>query len=145
MKFVADLHLHSHFSRATSKNLNLEHLSKWAQLKGIQVIGTGDIAHPGWLSEMKKKLEPAEDGLFKLKNEYSSEIQQEVFAVCRGSVRFMLAGEISNIYKKHDKVRKIHNVAYSSFKLKRPSSAGSSFSFISFSQPGWAISPVPTT
>jgi len=56
MKFIADLHIHSHFSRATSKNLNLEYLSKWAQLKGVHVVGTGDIAHPGWLDEMKRKL-----------------------------------------------------------------------------------------
>jgi DNA helicase II / ATP-dependent DNA helicase PcrA len=68
MKFVADLHLHSHFSRATSKDLNFEHLSKWAQLKGVHVVGTGDIAHPGWLQEMKQKLEPAEEGLFRLKD-----------------------------------------------------------------------------
>ena len=64
MKFYADVHLHSHYSRATSKNLNLEHLSLWAQLKGIQVVGTGDFVHPGWLDELKEKLEPAEEGLF---------------------------------------------------------------------------------
>ncbi|MFQ5709633.1 MAG: UvrD-helicase domain-containing protein, partial [bacterium] len=112
MKFVADIHLHSHFSRATSKNLNLEYLSKWAQLKGVQVVGTGDIAHPGWLEEMKKKLEPAEEGLFKLREEYASSIQKEVHKACHGMVRFMLAGEISNIYKKNDRVRKIHNVVF---------------------------------
>jgi len=49
MKFVADLHIHSHYSRATSKNLDFEHLSQWAQLKGGHVAGTGDISHPGWL------------------------------------------------------------------------------------------------
>jgi hypothetical protein len=112
MQFVADLHIHSHFSRATSKTLNFEHLSKWAQLKGVQVVGTGDIAHPGWLFEMKEKLEPAEDGLFRLKEEYAKPIQKEVAKACQGSVRFMLAGEISNIYKKNDKVRKIHNVVF---------------------------------
>jgi len=112
MKIVADIHLHSHFSRATSKNLNLEYLSKWAQLKGIHVVGTGDIAHPGWLEEMKKKLEPAEEGLFRLKEEFSKSIQAGVPKSCHGTVRFMLAGEISNIYKKNDKVRKIHNVVF---------------------------------
>ncbi|HEX9652459.1 MAG TPA: UvrD-helicase domain-containing protein, partial [bacterium] len=112
MKFVADLHLHSHYSRATSKNLNLEHLSKWAQLKGVQVVGTGDIAHPGWLAEMQTKLIPAEEGLFCLKEEYAGTMRSEVFKACRGTVRFMLAGEISNIYKKHDKVRKIHHVVF---------------------------------
>ena len=69
MKFIADLHIHSFYSRATSKELNFEHLYKWAQIKGIQVVATGDITHPGWLGEIKKKLEPAEQGLFKLKNE----------------------------------------------------------------------------
>lgn len=112
MKLVADLHIHSHFSRATSKNLNFEHLTKWAQLKGVHVVGTGDIAHPGWLEEMKQKLEPAEEGLFRLKDEFANPIQKEVPKACQGIVRFMLAGEISNIYKKNDKVRKIHNVVF---------------------------------
>ncbi|RMF69265.1 MAG: DNA helicase UvrD, partial [Calditrichaeota bacterium] len=110
MKFVADIHLHSHFSRATSKSLNLESLYKWAQLKGVHVVGTGDIAHPGWLDEMKARLEPAEDGLFRLKPEVARAVEAEVPKACRNTVRFMLAGEISNIYKKADKVRKIHNV-----------------------------------
>lgn len=112
MKFVADVHLHSHFSRATSKTLNLEQLSKWAQLKGVTVVGTGDIAHPGWLQEMKDRLEPAEPGLFRLKQELSRSLDAEVFKACRMPVRFMLAGEISNIYKKNDKVRKIHHVVF---------------------------------
>ncbi len=112
MKFVADLHIHSHYSRATSKNLNFDHLSQWAQLKGVHVVGTGDIAHPGWLQEMKDKLEPAEEGLFKLKDEFAQDIQRQVPAACQNTVRFVLAGEISSIYKKNDKVRKIHNVIY---------------------------------
>ena len=112
MKFVADLHLHSHYSRATSKDLDFEHLAKWAQLKGVHVVGTGDIAHPGWLQEMKEKLEPAEAGLFKLKDEYAQTIQSELPASCQAPVRFMLAGEISSIYKKYEQVRKVHNVIF---------------------------------
>ncbi len=112
MKFLADLHIHSHYSRATSKNLDLEHLTQWAQFKGIHVVGTGDIAHPGWLQEMEKKLEPAEEGLFRLKAEYAQAVQEDVFAACQHAVRFMLAGEISSIYKKNDKVRKIHNIIF---------------------------------
>ena len=112
MKFFADLHIHSHYSRATSKNLNFEHLSKWAQLKGITVVGTGDIAHPGWLQEMRDKLEPAGEGLFKLKDEFVTAIRSEVPAACQAPVRFMLAGEISSIYKKNEKVRKVHNVIF---------------------------------
>lgn len=112
MKFFADLHIHSYFSRATSKQLNLEHLSKWAQLKGIQVVGTGDLVHPGWLDELQEKLQPAEEGFFRLKPEYDALAQEEVPAACRGPVRFVLAGEISNIYKKMDRVRKVHNVVF---------------------------------
>ncbi len=112
MKLVADIHLHSHFSRATSKNLTLEHLWKWAQLKGVQVVATGDIAHPGWLAELQTRLEPAEDGLFQLKPEFAATIADEVPPSCRGTVRFLIGGEISNIYKKYDRTRKVHNIVF---------------------------------
>lgn len=112
MKFYTDVHLHSHYSRATSPNLNLEYLSLWAQIKGIQVVGTGDFVHPGWLKELKEKLEPAEDGLFKLKPQYEKLTAKDVPPSCQGAVRFMLSCEISNIYKRLDKVRKVHNVIF---------------------------------
>ena len=112
MKFIADLHLHSHFSRATSPQLDLEHLSKWAQLKGVNVVGTGDFTHPGWLDEVEKKLEPAEEGLFRLKEEFSRTTQAEVPKACRGEVRFMLTTEISNIYTRHGRGRKVHNLIF---------------------------------
>ncbi len=112
MKLVADIHLHSHYSRATSKNLTFEHLWKWAQLKGVQVVATGDIAHPGWLAELQEKLEPAEEGLFRLKSEHTAAVADEVPASCRGSVRFLIGGEISNIYKKYDRTRKVHNIVF---------------------------------
>ncbi len=112
MKFTADLHLHSHFSIATSKDLDPEHVAKWAQLKGVQVVGTGDIAHPGWLEELRSKLEPAEAGLFCLKEEYARSVCGEVPAACRRPVRFLLGGEISNIYKKYEKTRKNHNLVF---------------------------------
>ncbi|MDP6179340.1 MAG: hypothetical protein QGG48_05555, partial [Desulfatiglandales bacterium] len=67
MKFIADLHVHSHFSRATSRNLDPEHLALWAKKKGITVIGTGDFTHPGWVSELQEKLMEAETGLFQLR------------------------------------------------------------------------------
>ncbi len=112
MKLVADIHLHSHYSRATSKNLTLEHLWKWAQLKGVQVVATGDIAHPGWLAELQMKLDPAEEGLFQLKPEYEATVADEVPPACRGTVRFLIGGEISNIYKKYDRTRKVHNIVF---------------------------------
>jgi uncharacterized protein (TIGR00375 family) len=112
MKFHADVHLHSHYSRATSKNLNLEYLSVWAQIKGIQVVGTADFVHPQWLKELKEKLEPAEEGLFKLKAEYAKSVERDIPPACKGPVRFMLTVEISNIYKRLEKVRKVHNVVF---------------------------------
>lgn len=112
MHLTADLHLHSHYSRATSPELTFEHLWKWAQLKGVNVVGTGDIAHPGWLAEMREKLAPAEEGLFRLKEEYAAAVADDIPAACRGTVRFLLAGEISNIYKRHDATRKVHNVVF---------------------------------
>ncbi len=111
MKFYADLHLHSHFSRATSKNLDLEHLAQWAQLKGIHVVGTADFLHPEWLKELKEKLEPAEEGFFKLKKTFAKKTQSGVPNICQ-EVRFALTVEISNIYKRLEKVRKVHNVVF---------------------------------
>ncbi|MDD9948427.1 MAG: UvrD-helicase domain-containing protein [candidate division Zixibacteria bacterium] len=110
MPFHADLHLHSHYSRATSKNLNLEHLYKWAQLKGIRVVGTGDFVHPGWMDELEEKLQPAEEGLFRLKPDLERTMDGQVPAACRAPVRFMLTVEISNIYKRLGRVRKVHNI-----------------------------------
>ena len=65
MHFIADFHIHSHFSMATSKECCPEHLAQWAKLKGLHLIGTGDFTHPGWMKELKEKLEPAEDGLYR--------------------------------------------------------------------------------
>ena len=112
MKFIADLHIHSHFSRATAKNLDLENIYKAAQLKGITVVGTGDFTHPGWFAEIKEKLVPAEEGLFKLKDEIADKCDQQIPSACRGTVRFMLVSEISSIYKKDNKTRKIHNLVF---------------------------------
>ena len=112
MKFIADLHIHSKFSRATAKNLDFENLYIAAQLKGITVIGTGDFTHPGWFSEIKEKLIPAEAGLFRLKKEIARECDDRVPKSCRGEVRFLLVTEISNIYKKNEKTRKNHNLIF---------------------------------
>ena len=95
MKFIADLHIHSKYSRATSKDMDLEGLARWAKLKGIDLLAAGDFTHPFWFAELKKKLKPAEDGLF----EYNG--------VC-----FILSVEISSIYSKGGRVRKIHNLIY---------------------------------
>ena len=112
MKFIADFHVHSKFSRATSKNSDFENLYIAAQIKGIQVVGTGDFTHPGWFSEIREKLDPAEPGLFKLKDKIARECDKLVPGSCRGNVRFILVSEISNIYKKNDKTRKNHNLIF---------------------------------
>ncbi len=108
--FLADLHIHSHYSRATSKDLTPEHLWVWAQKKGISVVGTGDFTHAGWLSELEEKLEPAGNGLFRLKPELAKNLRSLVPKASVGEVFFVLSSEISNIYKHKGRVRKIHNV-----------------------------------
>lgn len=108
MKLVADLQIHSKYSRAVSPQMVLENLDKWAKIKGINVLGTGDLTHPLWLKEIKQKLEPAESGLFKLKKEY----KVDSFGRLDGGIepRFMLTGEISCIYSKGGKVRRVHHL-----------------------------------
>ncbi len=112
MKFIGDFHIHSHYSRATSKNLTPEYLDYWARIKGINIVGTGDFTHPGWLKELKEKLEPAESGLFKLKEEFKINNQLINPEKRNSRVRFLLTSEISNIYKKTGKVRKVHNLVF---------------------------------
>jgi len=106
MKFVADFHIHSKYSRATSKDMDLENLDKWAKIKGIKVLGTGDFTHPEWFKNLKKELVPAEEGLYKLKQQATSDKQRE-------ETRFILTSEISCIYTKKDKVHKIHIIIFS--------------------------------
>ncbi len=110
MDFIADFHVHSSYSRATSGQMNLENMNKWAQLKGITVVGTGDFTQPSWFKELKSKLEPAEPGLFRLKTRYAKTLHGEVPDTCRAEVRFVLTAEISTIYKKWGRVRKVHSV-----------------------------------
>lgn len=112
MKFIADFHIHSKYSRATSKNLDFENLYIAAQLKGITVIGTGDFTHPGWFAEIREKLIPAEDGLFRLKEDIALQCDRQVPPSCHAPVRFMLVTEISSIYKKKKKTRKNHNLVF---------------------------------
>jgi DNA helicase-2/ATP-dependent DNA helicase PcrA len=112
MTLIADLHIHSHFSRATSPNLTFEHLTRWAQLKGIAIVGSGDLTHPGWLAEMRERLAPAEEGLFRLNDESAARVQRDVPSSCQAPVRFVLSGEISSIYKRGGQTRKIHNIVF---------------------------------
>ena len=115
MTFYADLHVHSKYSRATSRNCDLEHLAIWARKKGIGIVATGDFTHPAWRAELKEKLVPAEPGLFRLRPDLERAVEERLPPACRSSrtaVRFMLSVEISTIYKKFDKTRKIHHLIY---------------------------------
>ena len=107
MRFIADLHIHSRYSRATSKDMSPETLWKWAQIKGISVIGTGDFTHPEWLRELREKTDEEGNGLLTLRKKFRKE---DVPASCRADVFFLLSAEISCIYRKDDKTRKIHAV-----------------------------------
>ncbi|MFH2022380.1 MAG: hypothetical protein ABIJ33_03875 [Patescibacteria group bacterium] len=100
MIFVGDFHIHSKYSRACSPQMDLENLALWAKIKGIKVLGTGDFTHPKWFCNLKEKLIPAEPGLFKLKSDANTE------------TRFVLTSEISCIYSKTGKVRKIHIIVF---------------------------------
>ena len=112
MSFIADLHIHSRYSRAVSRDMVPESLYRWAQLKGITVVGTGDFTHPAWFTELQEKLEPAEPGLYRLKPELAASVDAEIPAACRAEVRFMLTTEISSIYKRHERTRKVHNLIF---------------------------------
>jgi uncharacterized protein (TIGR00375 family) len=112
--FYADLHVHSKYSRATSRDCDLEHLALWARRKGITVVGTGDFTHPAWFEEIRTKLVPAEPGLFRLRPEIERELERRLPPSCHGPVRFLLEVEISTIYKKGDRTRKIHHLIYAS-------------------------------
>lgn len=114
MKFVGDFHIHSPYSRAVSKEMTLENLDRWAKIKGIKILGTGDFTHPAWVKELKQKLEPLGNGLFGLKKEYRKleggaleprvSQSEETF--------FVLTVEISSIYSKNGRVRKVHSILF---------------------------------
>jgi len=103
MQFICDFHIHSKYSRATAKNMDVENLAKWAKIKGIDVLGSGDFTHPLWFKELKEKLIPAEEGLFKLRLQNGNN---------HNEIRFILTTEISSIYTKGNKTRKIHNLIF---------------------------------
>jgi DNA helicase-2/ATP-dependent DNA helicase PcrA len=109
MEVIADLHIHSRFSIATGRDADLEHLDLWGRYKGVQVVGTGDCTHPEWLKELAAKLEPVGDGIYGLKRDLALPLAikgpgwEDI-----APVRFLLTGEVSTIYKKAGRVRKVH-------------------------------------
>lgn len=107
MKIIADLHIHSRFSMATSKEGTPENLDFWARKKGISLIGTGDFTHPVWREELKERLVSEGNGLYHLRDAY---VKEESRKFPGEGTRFVVSGEISSIYKKNGKTRKVHNV-----------------------------------
>lgn len=114
--YIGDFHIHSKYSRAVSKNMNVEELDAWARKKGIAVMGTGDFTHPDWFAELRQKLEPAEEGLFILKNGGGPASSHQTAggraSPMDGETRFLLTVEISCIYSKGNKVRKVHHIVF---------------------------------
>lgn len=103
---IADLHIHSRYSRATSRDLDFVNLDLWARRKGIGLIGTGDFTHPAWREEMRAQLEPDGSGLYRLKKNLTA----ADFSTAEVCPRFIVTGEISCIYKQDDRTRKVHNL-----------------------------------
>ncbi len=104
MRIIADLQIHSKYSRACSQDLNPKNIAQWAEKKGVNVIGTGDFTHPKWLLELKENLEETRTGLYTLKNTDKKTDKYRSF--------FMLTAEVSSIYKQDDKVRRVHNMIW---------------------------------
>ena len=108
--YYADLHIHSHYSRATSPTCTPEGLFRWAQLKGVGVCGTGDCTHPSWFSELREKLCEDANGLYTLAPDLRDAASRDVPESCRAPVRFAITGEISSIYKRDGRCRKVHSI-----------------------------------
>jgi uncharacterized protein (TIGR00375 family) len=112
MKFLADFHIHSRYSYATSKTMDLQALAIWGQLKGLTLMGTGDFTHPIWQKELQTMLEPAEQGLFTLQSKYQSVVDSNVYDSCKAPQRFLLTAEIATIFKRNGKCYKTHSIIF---------------------------------
>ncbi|MFH1081703.1 MAG: hypothetical protein V1766_15815 [Pseudomonadota bacterium] len=105
MRFIADLHIHSRYFIAISRDITPETLWRWAQLKGVTVIGTGDVTHPDWLKELGRKLDFTGDGLFVLREELRD---NNIPVSCASDVFFLMSAEISCLYSKNGRTKKVH-------------------------------------
>src|SRR5215218_2530609 len=112
MRFYADLHIHSKYSRACSQELDVPGIARSALWHGLTVVGTGDFTHPQWFEELTSTLVRAEPGLFRLREDLERAVEARLPASCRGPARFMLTVEISTIYKKAERTRKVHHLLY---------------------------------
>jgi DNA helicase II / ATP-dependent DNA helicase PcrA len=112
MSFYADLHVHSRYARATSRNADLVELAWWARRKGIAVLGTGDFTHPAWFGELKQGLVPAEPGLFRLRDELDQAVVERLPRSCQGPLRFLLTTEVSTAFRRDGRARRMHHLLY---------------------------------
>ncbi|WP_436989001.1 endonuclease Q family protein [Streptomyces sp. enrichment culture] len=112
MRYYADLHVHSRYSRACSRNSDLPHLAWWARRKGITVLGTGDFLHPVWAGVLRESLVPAEPGLFRLRDDLDREVLETLPPACRGPLRFLLQVEVATNYRRGGRGRRIHHLCY---------------------------------
>ena len=112
MKVIADLHLHSPYSRATSPRLGFPNLELWARIKGIGLLGTGDCTHPLWLKEFECQMDETGEGLYTLKKKVCDTFAaaSDITVPGAGTPRFVLTGEISTINKRGGRIRKVHHL-----------------------------------
>jgi DNA helicase-2/ATP-dependent DNA helicase PcrA len=112
MPFYADLHLHSRYAKATSRNADLAELAWWARRKGITVLGTGDFTHPAWFEQLKAGLVPAEPGLYRLRDELDRAVAERLPGSCREPLRFLMAVEVSTAFRRDGRPRRMHHLLY---------------------------------
>jgi uncharacterized protein (TIGR00375 family) len=112
MLFFADFHIHSQYSYATSKSMDLQALATWGQLKGLTLMGTGDFTHPKWQHELSMMLEPSEQGLFALLPKYKADVDKNVYSSCKGMQRFLLTAEIATVFRRNGACYKIHSIIF---------------------------------
>lgn len=110
MRFITDFHIHSKYSHATSKHMDLLALAQWGQLKGVMIMGSGDFTHPTWQKELRQYLQEAESGLFQLKPEYNKVVASQVYDSCKNMQRFLLTAEVSTIFKRNGRCYRTHSL-----------------------------------
>ena len=103
--YFADLHIHSHWSMATSRDCDLPHLDWWARRKGVALVGTGDFTHPAWRAELRSQLTPAGEGVYALRKEYRLDRPAP-----GGETRFLVTGEVNCVYRRDGRVRRVHHL-----------------------------------
>ena len=110
MRFIADFHIHSKYSHATSKFMDLPALAMWGQLKGVLLMGAGDFTHPVWQQELRQQLQEAEQGLFELAPVYNQFVTNQVYDSCKNKQRFMLTAEVSTVFKRNGRCYRTHSI-----------------------------------